>query len=153
MARSIMALKIASIERCLQLIGAVRLHHTRSLSAESTVQTEQWCCCFCRPRSTFGLAKIVAIRTSSQRCRSTTTVCARTPRDVGTEPELRIPGAAAQTRMVSRAGIRFGSWESARSFKGIIFDDVSEFESHMPSHAVESLCAMFAKEGTCGSYM
>ena len=51
-------------------------------------------------------------------------------------PELRIPGAAAQTRMVSMAGIRLGSWESARAFKGIICDDISEFESHMPSHAV-----------------
>ena len=56
-------------------------------------------------------------------------------------PELRIPGAAAQTRVVSLAEIRFGSWESARSFKGIICDDVSEFESHMPSHAVRSPCA------------
>jgi len=51
-------------------------------------------------------------------------------------PELRIPGAAAQTRGVSMAGIRLGSWESARAFKGIICDDISEFESHMPSHAV-----------------
>jgi hypothetical protein len=54
-------------------------------------------------------------------------------------PELRIPGAAAQTRVVSMAGIRLGSWESARAFKGIICDDISEFESHMPSHAVGSL--------------
>src|SRR5262249_3174426 len=29
--------------------------------------------------------------------------------------ELRIPGAAAQTRVVSKAGIRLGSWESARA--------------------------------------
>jgi hypothetical protein len=43
--------------------------------------------------------------------------------------ELRTPGAAAQTRMVSVARIRLGSWESARAFKGIISDDVSEFES------------------------
>jgi hypothetical protein len=48
-------------------------------------------------------------------------------------PELRIPGAAAQTRVVSVAGIRLGSWESALSFKGIICLDISEFESHMPS--------------------
>jgi hypothetical protein len=47
-------------------------------------------------------------------------------------PELRIPGAAAQTRVVSMAGIRLGSGESARLFKGIICDDISEFESHMP---------------------
>ena len=51
-------------------------------------------------------------------------------------PELRIPRAAAQTRVVSRAGIRLGPWESARAFKGIICDDISEFESYMPSHAV-----------------
>jgi hypothetical protein len=56
-------------------------------------------------------------------------------------PELRIPGAAAQTRAVSVAGIRLGSGESARGFKGIICDDISEFESHMPSHAVWSLWA------------
>ena len=41
-------------------------------------------------------------------------------------PELRIPGAAAQTQVVSVAGIRLGSWESARAFKGIICDDISE---------------------------
>src|SRR6516162_5261209 len=57
-------------------------------------------------------------------------------------PELRIPGAAAQTRVVSMAGIRLGSWESARAFKGIICDDISEFESSHPSQAVPSLWAM-----------
>src|SRR2546429_2014862 len=51
-------------------------------------------------------------------------------------PELRIPGAAAQTRMVSVAEIRRGSGKSARAFKGIICDGISEFESHMPSQAV-----------------
>jgi hypothetical protein len=39
-------------------------------------------------------------------------------------PELLIPGAAAQTRVVSLAGIRLGSWESARAFKGIICVDM-----------------------------
>ena len=53
--------------------------------------------------------------------------------------KLRIPGAAAQTRVVSVAEIRLGSWESSRPFKRIICDDISEFESHMPSHAVGSL--------------
>jgi hypothetical protein len=53
-------------------------------------------------------------------------------------PELRIPGAAAQTRVVSLAGIRLDSRKSVRPFKGIICDDVSEFESYMPSHAVRS---------------
>src|SRR5262249_1154973 len=53
-------------------------------------------------------------------------------------PELRIPGAAAQTRVVSLAGIRLDSRKSVRPFKGIICDDISEFESHMPSQAVGS---------------
>src|SRR5262245_65694655 len=44
-------------------------------------------------------------------------------------PELRIPGAAAQTRVVSMVGIRLGSWESSPAFKGIICDDISEFRS------------------------
>ena len=57
-------------------------------------------------------------------------------------PELRIPRAAAQTRVVSVAGIRLRPWESARAFKGIICDDISEFESYMPSQAVWSLGGM-----------
>src|SRR6476619_8140444 len=46
-----------------------------------------------------------------------------------TQPRAAYPGAAAQTRVVCMAGIRLGSWESARAFKGIICDDISEFES------------------------
>ena len=57
-------------------------------------------------------------------------------------PELRIPGAAAQTRVVSVAGIRLGSGEFARAFKGIICDDISEFESHMPTQPVRSQWVM-----------
>src|SRR5215831_13192344 len=41
-------------------------------------------------------------------------------------------------RIVSVARIRAGSRESARPFKEIFCDDVSEFESYMPSHAVRS---------------
>src|SRR5262245_66638304 len=66
-----------------------------------------------------------------------TNVCARA-RDAGRRPELRITGAAAQTRMVSVARIRLVSRKSPRLFKGIICDDISEFESHMPSQAVPS---------------
>jgi hypothetical protein len=57
-------------------------------------------------------------------------------RDLGTTPELRIPNAAAQTRIVSKARIRLDFRKSVRSFKGIICVDISEFESYMPSHAV-----------------
>jgi adenine C2-methylase RlmN of 23S rRNA A2503 and tRNA A37 len=50
-------------------------------------------------------------------------------------PELRIPGAAAQTRLVSMSGIRLFRRKSTQSFKGIIRDDISEFESSMLSQA------------------
>src|SRR5437870_7660522 len=56
-----------------------------------------------------------------------------------TRPELRILNAAAQTRIVLVARIRLDSRKSVRPFKGIFCDDVSEFESYMPSHAVGSL--------------
>jgi hypothetical protein len=58
-----------------------------------------------------------------------------------TQPELRTPGATAQTRMVSVAGIRLDPPRSMRCFKGIICDGVSECESYMPSQAVRSPCA------------
>ena len=101
----------------------VRDHHTRSVCAESPAQTAQWCCWLCRRRIIFG------------------PTCARGRGMLAAGPELRITGAAAQTRMVSVARIRLGSCESARAFKGIICDDISEFESYMPSQAVRSLCA------------
>jgi hypothetical protein len=41
--------------------------------------------------------------------------------------ELRIPDAAAQTRIVSLARIRLDSRKSVRPFKGIFCADVSEF--------------------------
>src|SRR6516162_9987599 len=66
-------------------------------------------------------------------------VCIGRPREAGTGPELRTPGAAAQTRIVSKARIRLDSRKSVRSFKGIICVDISEFESYMPRHAVSSL--------------
>jgi hypothetical protein len=44
--------------------------------------------------------------------------------------------------MVSVGKIRLDSRKSTRLFKGIICRDISEFESHMPSHAVGSLYAM-----------
>src|SRR6516165_10753750 len=96
----------------------VRDHHTRSVCAESPAQTEQWCCWLCRRGIIFG------------------PTCARGRGMLAAGPELRITGAAAQTRMVSVARIRLVSRESTRLFKGIICDDISEFESYMPSHAV-----------------
>ena len=72
-------------------------------------------------------------------------------RDAGRWSELRIPGIAAQTRMVSLARIRLVSRKSPRIFKRIICDDVSEFESHMPSHAVGSLWRVYPVHGLCES--
>jgi hypothetical protein len=43
-----------------------------------------------------------------------------------------------KTRIVSVARIRLNPWKTVRPFKGIC-DDISEFESYMPSHAVRSL--------------
>src|SRR6266516_1844673 len=60
-----------------------------------------------------------------------------------TRPELRIPNAAAQTRIVSVARIRLDSWKSLRTFKGIICADISEFESYHLSHAVGSLWRVY----------
>src|SRR5215468_9157808 len=69
--------------------------------------------------------------------------CARGRGMLAAGPELRITGAAAQTRMVSVARIRLVSRKSTRVFKGIICDDISEFESYMPSHAVRSLWLIY----------
>src|SRR5262249_20401489 len=54
--------------------------------------------------------------------------------------DLRLPAAAAQTRVVCLAGIRLDSGKSVRSFKGIICHDISEFESSHASHAVGLSC-------------
>src|SRR5438876_12165014 len=51
-------------------------------------------------------------------------------------PERRFPRAAAQPRIVSVARIRVDLPKSVRPFKGIFCNDVSEFESYMPSQAV-----------------
>src|SRR6516162_731560 len=75
-----------------------------------------------------------------------TNVCARA-RDAGRRARAAYHRAAAQTRMVSVARIRLVSRKSTRLFKGIICDDISEFESHMPSHAVWSLWAMSGLRG------
>jgi hypothetical protein len=56
-------------------------------------------------------------------------------------PSCVPPGAAAQPRMVSVVRIRLDSHKSMRPFKGIICDDISEFESYHLSHAVGSLSA------------
>src|SRR3954469_13477185 len=55
-----------------------------------------------------------------------------------TRPELRLP--LSQLERENLCGRKSaGSPESVRPFKAIFCDDISEFESHMPSHAVGSL--------------
>src|SRR5262245_56692259 len=66
-----------------------------------------------------------------------TNVCARA-RDAGRRARAAYDRRDLQTRMVSVARIRLVSRKSPRLFKGIICDDISEFESHMPSQPVES---------------
>src|SRR5436305_14328265 len=71
----------------------------------------------------------------------------RAPAEIpGTRPELRPPTAAAQRRIVSVARIRLDPRKPARPFKGIIFPDVSEFESCLPSQPVRSLRATVARQ-------
>jgi hypothetical protein len=64
---------------------------------------------------------------------------ARLTSDLARAPELHLPSVAAQTRIVSVARIRLDSWKFVRPFKEIFCDDISEFESYHPSHAVGSL--------------
>src|SRR5262245_53955912 len=65
------------------------------------------------------------------------------------EPALG-PSCASPTRSSNANSLcrqfRLDSRKSVRPFKGIICDDVSEFESCMPSQAVRSLGAMFRSQ-------
>jgi hypothetical protein len=67
-------------------------------------------------------------------------------RTLAEDPSRSQPRAAFPRRCSSNASGLHGrnsarTGESLRAFKGIICDDISEFESHMPSHAVWSLWA------------
>src|SRR5262249_16945989 len=59
--------------------------------------------------------------------------------------ELRLPPSHVGTRMVSAAGIRLDPRKTARPFKGIFCDDISEFASH----AVGSLWRVYPVHGLC----
>jgi hypothetical protein len=63
---------------------------------------------------------------------------ARNPAEIPLGPSCVSPPPAAQTRIVSVARIRLDPRKSARRFKGIICADVCEFESYMPSQAVQT---------------
>ena len=57
-------------------------------------------------------------------------------------PELRYPRRCSSNASGLHVRNSARTGKSARAFKGIICDDISEFESHMPSQAVPSLWAM-----------
>src|SRR5262249_25388674 len=118
---------------------AVRDHHTRSLGAESPAQSEQWCCWFGRRRIISGSAENRGSSRPAAIDRPRASIAAEI---LALGPSSVSPHAAAQTRIVSVAGIRLDSRKSVRPFKGIFCADISEFESHMPSHAVRSLWTM-----------
>src|SRR5262249_14377884 len=120
---------------------------TRSLGAQSPAQSEQWCCCFGRRRIISGSAEN---RGSSRPSAIDRPPAQASPLRSYIRPELRFPHAAAQTRIVSVARIRLDSRKSVRPFKGIFCDDISEFESHMPSQAVPSLPANVGKHRSNG---
>ena len=74
----------------------------------------------------FRSKTIVAVSDSSR------TEGAGPPRGTSRAPRQdRIPNAAAQTRIVSKARIRLDSCKSVRSFKAIICFDICEFESYV----------------------
>jgi hypothetical protein len=83
------------------------------------------------------------------RMRSGSPAAQRSSMRIEPSAELRIPNAAAQTRMVSVAKSQLDRRKSTRLFKGIICDDISEFESHMPSHGVGSLGRVYPVHGLC----
>ena len=107
---------------------------------------------FARPvqrKLSIGVAGFAAGGSSSDRKRSRPIAFSATPHDGQrpcrtlaedpgrTQPRAAYPGAAAQTRVVSMAGIRLGSWESARAFKGIICDESLQDMSGFHLNALE----------------
>jgi hypothetical protein len=87
-----------------------------------------------------SLRKNVATRIQGRDCsRNRTQTAGLEPHAIfDNQPSLlECPYACGEAK-ISMARIRVDSRKSVRPFKGIICDDVSEFESHMPSHAVRS---------------
>src|SRR5438876_2491510 len=86
----------------------VRDHHTRSLGAESPAQTEQWCCWLLPPADHLlnerDRGQFVASRRRRMMANARAERLLKIPAE--SSPELLIPGAAAQTRVVTLAGIR-----------------------------------------------
>jgi hypothetical protein len=87
-----------------------------------------------------SLRKNVATRIQGRDCsRNRTQTAGLEPHAIfDNQPSLlECPYACGEAK-ISMARIRVDSRKSVRPFKGIICDDVSEFESHMPSQPVRS---------------
>src|SRR5258705_10722908 len=82
----------------------------------------------------------------SRRRRLMTNVCAST--SAKSRPELRIPTAAAQTRVVSGGEVWPIQRELSRHLKYMARARISEFESSQASQAVSSL---WLRRSTCGA--
>src|SRR3989442_1885212 len=62
------------------------------------------------------------------------------------------PTVAAQTRIVSAAGIRLDHPKSVRPFKGIFCNNIYEFESYMPTQSVRSIGGLQSPSCRPGRY-
>ena len=115
---------------------AVRDHHRRSLCGKSPAQRKGAMVLLDWPPPDHLGRKSRQFLPAQASCR-----------DPGTRPELR--PTVAERELVSAAGIRLDPSKSVRPFKGIFCDDISEFESHMPSQAVGSLWRVYPVHGLC----
>jgi hypothetical protein len=110
-----------SRKRWLEHLG----QHERVTNADRVVQAAVYRFQTEGTPTSFGGAQMLAARRE------------RPARDAAqSRPELHLPSGAAQPRIVSVARIRLDSRKSVRPFKGIIYDDISEFESYHLSQRI-----------------
>src|SRR6516162_1646010 len=125
--------------------GRVRRHEAAQEKAnEPDLHRDCWPCGADRPERIADRLATRARRDPMRRSRS----AARNAALLRGGLELGRSYNRSSNAKVSAAGIRLDSRKIYRAFKGIICDDVSEFESYMPSHAVGSL---WDKDGRGGS--
>ena len=99
--------------------------------------------CGCQPVEVI----IVAMVTPPGRLSSLSTRACFEPAQASLLRSWRFPHARSSNANNLCARILLVSRKSVRAFKGIFCDDVSEFESYMPSHALRSLWAMSDLQG------
>ena len=119
--------------------GRVRRHEAAQEKAnEPDLHRDCWPCGADRPERIADRLATRARRDPMRRSRS----AARNAALLRGGLELGRSYNRSSNAKVSAAGIRLDSRKIYRAFKGIICDDVSEFESYMPSQPVWSLWAM-----------